>query len=153
VELFPFCFPLKQFGLNVLCIKKGFVTDEGSVFVPHDLKTGQDFRQYFKLLIESANSSVLAAIEGLYPDPALDSNSPYANSVESPQFKRISAAFTDYAYAMAVKQTAISLASFNVPVWKYHFDFVQNRKPLASRSSVRVDEMMYLISESWTKWR
>lgn len=100
-----------------------------------------------------ANSSVLAGIEALYPDPVLNSDSPYANSIESPQYKRISAAFTDYAYTMAVKQSAISLASSNVPVWKYHFDFVKNRKPLTSRSNVRVDELICLPAESWTQWR
>lgn len=114
-------------SFNRVPVLTGFNTDEGSVFVPMNLNTTAQFRSVFASLLPLANSTVLDMIESLYPDPVTDSSSPYANSPQSPQYRRIAAAYGDYAYISTVKENALSLATFNQTVWKYHFNYTATR--------------------------
>lgn len=115
-------------SFNKVPVITGFNTDEGSGFVPRNLNTTAEYRDFFATLFPLANSSVLDTIEALYPDPVTNPSSPYANSPVSPQFNRVSAAYGDYAYISTVKENAESLARGGAPVWKYHFNYTATRK-------------------------
>ncbi|KAF8602860.1 triacylglycerol lipase FGL4 [Ceratobasidium sp. AG-I] len=107
---------------NKVAILTGFNSDEGSGFVPHNLNTTAQFQQFFKTLAPAISDSQLATVAELYPAPEVP-GSPYANSLLSPQFSRVSAAYGDFAYIAQVQATAIYASAKNVSVWKYHFAY------------------------------
>ena len=86
----------------------GFNTNEGTVFVPADANTADEFRAFFQTLIPSLNQTDLDALEALYPDPATQRNSPYRLVPEGAglQWARLDAAYSHYAYICPVLQTA-----------------------------------------------
>jgi len=74
-----------------------------------------------KNIIPGLSAEDLSDIEALYPDPASDPNGPYAQSPNSTQYDRISAALTDYMYVCAGQETAMRMSSASVPVYKLVF--------------------------------
>jgi acetylcholinesterase len=96
-------------------------TDEGKFFAPKNLTSNDDFNQYMKNLLPDLTKSDLRELEELYPDPS-DGEGPYANSPESTQWERVSAAYGDYSYICPVQETAQRLASKDVPVYKARFN-------------------------------
>lgn len=106
--------------VNRVAIFTGFNSDEGSSFVPKNLNTTTEFQQFFKNLAPLLSDSQLQTVAELYPAPEV-TGSPYANSLLSPQFSRVSAAYGDFAYIAQVQATAIYASKLKLPVWKYHF--------------------------------
>ncbi|KAH7136184.1 acetylcholinesterase precursor [Dendryphion nanum] len=100
------------------------VRDEAKYYSPGNISTTAQFLAFFQNLIPDLNAQDLSDLESLYPDPTGDVNgekSPYANSPNSTQFDRISAALTDYMYACPGQETAIRMSTTGVPVYKLHF--------------------------------
>ncbi|KAF2686320.1 alpha/beta-hydrolase [Lentithecium fluviatile CBS 122367] len=96
-------------------------TDEGKFFAPKNLTTNDDFLKFMKNLLPGLTQQDLKDLEELYPDPS-EGESPYADSPESPQFNRVSAAYGDYSYICPVQETAQRLAAKDVPVYKARFN-------------------------------
>lgn len=111
---------------NRVPIMTGHNTNEGTYYVPSRLTTSEEFRSFFQRLLPHYSSSDLDAINDLYPDPALPGDKTYLDGRNleelkiGPQFKRVEAAYGQYAYACPVRQTA-DLASDEVPVWLFHW--------------------------------
>lgn len=98
---------------NRMPILTGFNTNEGTYYVPASMATSAEFTFFFQALLPAYTEKDLQTINRLYPDPALDISSIYAetrNISVGAQYKRIEAAYGHYAYACPVRQTA-TLAS------------------------------------------
>ncbi|KAK4190156.1 putative cholinesterase [Podospora australis] len=103
----------------------GYNSNEGTVFIPPLASTNEDFRSFFQGLIPTLTPSDLDALEKLYPDPVTSpANNPYLSVPEEkgPQWARLDAAYSHYAYICPVLQTAhyLSLSGVSdVYVYKY----------------------------------
>ncbi|KAI7484608.1 alpha/beta-hydrolase [Hortaea werneckii] len=110
----------------------GFNHNEGSMYVPKAMATSEEFRNFFAALLPQLEPNDLDRLHELYPDPAEDPESPYAERRKGdlgPQYKRVEAAYGQYAYVAPVRQTA-ELAGTDQrqpPIYLYHW---------ASQSSV-----------------
>ncbi|KAF1849099.1 alpha/beta-hydrolase [Cucurbitaria berberidis CBS 394.84] len=104
------------------------VRDEAKYFTPGDIETNDRFLTYLKNLIPGLSTKDLSELEALYPDPAGDVNGPYANSPNTTQYDRLSAALSDFMYICAGQETAIRMSSAGAPVYKLHFT-VNNTLP------------------------
>ncbi|KAM5358615.1 hypothetical protein ACJZ2D_015132 [Fusarium nematophilum] len=97
-------------------------TDEGKFYMPGDLETNQEFLDYLHNISPALTADDLAELSSLYPDPATDPTSPFANSPNSTQYNRISAAWSDYAYICPGQETAYRTSTAGVPTWKLRFN-------------------------------
>lgn len=100
-------------------------TDEGTGFVPQDLKTNTEYLRFWQTLTPGLSSQDFADLQTLYPDPQTNPESIYTSQAQtfiSPQFNRISAAYGDYSYICPVQDTASRLASAGTPVFKARFN-------------------------------
>jgi acetylcholinesterase len=98
------------------------VSDEGKYYMRGDLETNEEFLAYLSNGSPQLNSTDLTLLSELYPDPATDPTSPFANSPNSTQYNRISAAWSDYAYICPGQETAYRASIAGVPTWKLHFN-------------------------------
>ncbi|KAI6880359.1 alpha/beta-hydrolase [Hortaea werneckii] len=110
----------------------GFNHNEGSMYVPKAMATSKEFRNFFAALLPQLEPNDLDRLEKLYPDPAEDPESPYVERRKAdlgPQYKRVEAAYGQYAYVAPVRQTAELAGSDQrqPPIYLYHW---------ASQSSV-----------------
>ncbi|GAB1743290.1 hypothetical protein NU219Hw_g9134t1 [Hortaea werneckii] len=110
----------------------GFNHNEGSMYVPRAMATSEEFRIFFATLLPQLEPTDLDRLEELYPDPAKDPASPYTEHRKDnlgPQYKRVEAAYGQYAYVAPVRQTAELAGSDKQqpPIYLYHW---------ASQSSV-----------------
>jgi acetylcholinesterase len=96
------------------------MTNEGTGFVPQDVRTNAQFLTFWKTLVPGLNDQDVADLQTLYPD----SNSTDAQSATyvSKQFERLSASYGDYSYICPVQDTASYLASAGAPVYKARFN-------------------------------
>jgi carboxylesterase type B len=110
---------------NKVPIMTGFNGNEGTMYVDKQMSKASQFRQFWENLLPELSSSDLDTIEKLYPDPSVDSNSPYVETREGeglgPQYKRIEAAYAHYAYVAPVRQTAEFASSQGASVYLYHW--------------------------------
>jgi len=107
-------------------VMTGYNTNEGTIFIPHEANTNEDFRNFFTNLIPGFSASDLDALERLYPDPVTNPSSPYAAVPvgKGRQFSRLDAAYSHYAYICPVLQTAHFLSSDATnksPVYVYRY--------------------------------
>lgn len=105
-------------------IMTGFQGNEGSLYVNKKMATSSEFLDFWRTLLPQMSDADIQEIDRLYPDPSKNPNSVYgetrlAHGV-SPMYKRIEAAYAQYAYVAPVRQTAF-FASENVPVYLYHW--------------------------------
>ncbi|KAH8429039.1 putative extracellular lipase [Aspergillus melleus] len=96
---------------NKMPILTGFNTNEGTYYVPVNMSTAPQFRDFFHTLLPAYTEQDLDTIDALYPDPATSpaSSSPYKETrpiAVGAQYKRVEAAYGHYAYACPVRQTA-----------------------------------------------
>ncbi|THU87869.1 extracellular lipase [Dendrothele bispora CBS 962.96] len=113
---------------NRVSIMTGFSTNEGSLYVPANMSTSEEFRDFFGTLVPRLTEEDLDRIEELYPDPSTDPSSPYVDTrnltaiAVGPQFKRAERAYANYAYICPVRQT-VNLASptQEQSVYLYHW--------------------------------
>ncbi|KAI5300326.1 hypothetical protein KEM56_002544 [Ascosphaera pollenicola] len=106
----------------------GFTTDEGTIFVPKHTATNQEFVNYMKALVPKMSDDHVKEMQRLYPDPLTDPSSPYKDTRPvkalglGPQFKRLAAAYGQFAYVCPVRDTAIQAKkTSSEPVFLYHF--------------------------------
>ncbi|CRK26983.1 hypothetical protein BN1708_000768 [Verticillium longisporum] len=97
-------------------------TDEGKGFIPGTLETEAEFVAFMKTSAPDLTEKDLALLVKLYPDPATDASSPYANSPNSTQYNRLAAAWTDFAYRCPVQDTAYRTSAAGAPTWKLRWD-------------------------------
>ncbi|GAB7365187.1 hypothetical protein MBLNU230_g6273t1 [Neophaeotheca triangularis] len=105
----------------------GFNHNEGSMYVPKTMSQSTDFRDFFATLLPQLTPADLETLDTLYPDPAKDANSSYVERRDSsfglgPQYKRVEAAYGQYAYVAPVRQTAqLASKGQGPPVYLYHW--------------------------------
>ncbi|GJC97868.1 extracellular lipase [Colletotrichum higginsianum] len=137
----------KSGNWNKVPMLTGSTHNEGANYVPKTANASADFIDFFSTLLPHLTKSELAELEALYPDPATDPTSPYADQMlatlgAGAQYRRIEAAYGHYAYTCPVRQTAIwgsSNSPPDPPVFLYHW--VLNRTALLG--AVHGDQMRY----------
>ncbi|KAH8891103.1 alpha/beta-hydrolase [Thozetella sp. PMI_491] len=97
-------------------------TDEGKFYTPSTLQTNHDFLTFMHRMNPYLNITDIALLNELYPDPTSHIDSPYANSPNSTQYNRLSAAWSDMAYICPSRETAVRLSSAGVPTWRVRFN-------------------------------
>ncbi|OJD20262.1 hypothetical protein ACJ73_08405 [Blastomyces percursus] len=115
----------KSGNWNKVPILTGFNTNEGTSFVPSRMSKSEEFMNFFRLLIPAMPEKDLNKLDQLYPDPLKYPSSPYVetrNIRVGAQFKRVEAAYGQFAYICPVRQT-VHLASETqqAPVFLYHW--------------------------------
>jgi len=115
---------------NRVPIMTGHATNEGTYYVPSLCSTSEEFTNFWHTLLPHYSDSDLATINRLYPDPLINSTSVYKETRDmeaigiGPQYKRVEAAYAQYAYICPVRQTAniISCSSSKKPpVYVFHW--------------------------------
>ncbi|KMP01349.1 acetylcholinesterase [Coccidioides immitis H538.4] len=110
---------------NKIPILTGFNTNEGAPFVPSNIATSEEFDDFFRALIPPLPPSDLRLLNKIYPDPLKDPESPYVEHRQinvGPQYKRITAAYGQFAYVCPVRQTAhLASEGQREPVYLYHW--------------------------------
>ncbi|KAK8863371.1 para-nitrobenzyl esterase [Apiospora arundinis] len=98
------------------------VNDEGKYYLPGDLETNAQFIEYMHNGSPALNAADLARLAELYPDPATETDSPFAHSYNSTQYDRLAAAWSDYGYICPGQETAYRASLAGVPTWKLRFN-------------------------------
>ncbi|KAI1932661.1 hypothetical protein LOZ65_000650 [Ophidiomyces ophidiicola] len=110
---------------NKVPILTGFNTDEGAPFTPSGLSKSEEFSSFFRTLIPAMYTSDINLLDRLYPDPLKDPKSPYVETRPirvGPQYKRVTAAYGQFAYICPVRQTAdLASKGQTAPVYLYHW--------------------------------
>lgn len=108
----------------------GHATNEGTYYVPSALSTSEEFTDFWHTLLPHYSESDLATLDELYPDPSKDTTSIYKETRDmaavgiGPQYKRVEAAYAQYAYICPVRQTADIVTSYStqeLPVFVFHW--------------------------------
>ena len=108
-------------------ILTGFNTNEGAMFVPANMSKSSEFREFFHTVLPTLSESDPDTLESLYPDPlTYPSSSPYVETRcgLGAQFKRIEAAYAQFAYIAPVRHTAHFASTASppqAPVYLYQF--------------------------------
>lgn len=124
--------PLETWNLGLwhkVPIVTGFNRNEGSLYVDKSLSKSAEFTQFFKSLVPLFPQSDIDAIDSLYPDPLRYPDSPYEEHRKGvgAQYKRIEAAYGQYAYVAPARQTAeLASASMSHPVYLYQWALISS---------------------------
>lgn len=108
-------------------IMTGFNGNEGSLYVDKLMSTNEQFVDFFRTLVPKLSDADFDTIVNkLYPDPETSGDLTYKETRTSPeigpQYKRIEAAYGQYAYVAPVRQTAeFASKSQSEPVFLYHW--------------------------------
>lgn len=105
-------------------IMTGFCRNEGSLYVDKQMSTSEQFTDFFANLLPLLSTEDISTIDKLYPDPSKYRTSPYLEERKNvgPQYKRIEAAYAQYAYVAPVRQTAeFASAASPSPVYLYQW--------------------------------
>lgn len=124
--------------------------DEAKFYMPGDLETDEDFLDYLHNGSPNLTKKELSELSALYPDPATNPDSPFANSPNSTQYDRISAAWGDYAYICPGQETAYRASIAGVPTWKVRFN-TNNSYP-AWQGIPHTADTAYTWDESTTQY-
>lgn len=102
--------------------------NEGTMYVPKASQTSKDFTNFFATLLPQLSDEDLKELNELYPDPAQVDGSPYVDNRNisdlgiGEQYKRVEAAYGQYAYVTPVRQTATFASDEGTsPVYQYHW--------------------------------
>ncbi|KAH8702914.1 Alpha/Beta hydrolase protein [Phaeosphaeriaceae sp. PMI808] len=96
------------------------MTDEGTGFVPQNLRTNAEYLNFWKTLTPNLSAQDFADLQTLYPDVKASENP--AGTFISAQFERLSTAYGDYSYICPVQDTASRLSSAGAAVYKARFN-------------------------------
>lgn len=113
----------------------GFNHNEGTMYVPKQTESSEDFTNFFATLLPQLTPKDLSRLNDLYPDPSSDILSPYFDTRNltalgiGAQYKRVEAAYGHYAYVCPVRQTShfasissiSSAGSAAPPIYQYHW--------------------------------
>lgn len=123
--------PLEEIPRNI-SILTGFNTNEGSLFVPQNITTSAEFDTFFNTLLPQLNRTTITAVAAteietiteVYPTIETETVAevyPEKEYVEwrkvGKQFRRLEAAYGQYAYSCAVRQNAAVFDN----VYLYHW--------------------------------
>ncbi|CAG8957883.1 hypothetical protein HYFRA_00000223 [Hymenoscyphus fraxineus] len=103
----------------------GFTTNEATSYVPSTVDTPKEFEDFWRTLVPTLSEEEYKKINYLYPDPSTNAKSPYIetrNIDVGSQYKRLEAAYANYAYICPVRATAhhASLGQ-EEPIYVYHW--------------------------------
>ena len=103
-------------------IMTGFNHNEGSLYVNKNCNKSSEFTTFFAELLPLLNATEISQLDELYPDPLKHEESQYKEARQGvgAQYKRIEAAYANYAYVAPVRQTA-EFASPSCPVYLYQW--------------------------------
>jgi len=103
----------KSGAFHRIPILTGFNANEGSMFVPQNASTSQDFTDFFSTLLPSLSKYDLDLLNELYPDPVSNKGSKYKETRKGlgAQFTRLEQAYGHFAYVAPVLQTALFASS------------------------------------------
>jgi acetylcholinesterase len=143
---------------NRVPILTGFCTDEGSIFVDHGMSTPEQFTSFFTKLLSGLTPANIDRLNKLYPAPNA-AGSPYADHRigVGAQFKRVTAAYGQFAYISPVRQTAHYASTSPSPVNVYLYEFAQNMSVnggaghVANGGFTMYDERLMLVPSSPNK--
>ena len=126
-------------------ILTGFNTNDGAMFVDPKMDKSSEFLDFFHALIPALEDSDLKKLDNLYPDPLKYPNSPYKETrpiAVGSQYKRVDAAYGQFAYVCPVRQTAhLASAGQNQPVYLYHWALNKT----VSRGASHGDQLEYEV--------
>ncbi|KKY13968.1 putative carboxylesterase family protein [Phaeomoniella chlamydospora] len=111
---------------NKVPILTGFNHNEGTMYVPKKMSQSNEFNDFFATLLPQLSKEDLKQLTQLYPDPSTHNDSPYVetrNISVGLQYKRVEAAYGQYAYVCPVRQTALlgSASQNDPPIYLYHW--------------------------------
>lgn len=102
--------------------------NEGTMYVPKAMEASEEFTNFFATLLPQLSKEDLKELEKLYPDPAKVEGSLYEDHRDlaelglGAQYKRVEAAYGQYAYVTPVRQTAKFVSDEgSAPVYQYHW--------------------------------
>ena len=107
-------------------IMTGFCNNEGSLYVDKQMSSPQQFTNFFRTLLPGLSNEDITTITKLYPDPSDGTDDTYlvpgTMSDVGSQYRRVEAAYAEYAYIAPVRETA-RLASANqvAPIYLYQW--------------------------------
>jgi carboxylesterase type B len=125
-------------------IMTGFCRNEGSMYVDKQMSKSEQFTEFFANLLPLLSPTDIETIDKLYPDPSKYADSPYVESRDKvgAQYKRIEAAYAQYAYVAPVRQTAeFASAAMSSPVYLYQWALDSSVLNLANHG----DNMRYEV--------
>jgi carboxylesterase type B len=125
-------------------IMTGFCRNEGSMYVDKQMSKPEQFTDFFANLLPLLSLTDIDAIDKLYPDPSRYTDSPYVESRDGvgSQYKRIEAAYAQYAYVAPVRQTAeLASAAMQPKVYLYQWALDSSILNLANHG----DNMRYEV--------
>ncbi|KAH7084970.1 Alpha/Beta hydrolase protein [Paraphoma chrysanthemicola] len=127
-------------------IMTGFQGNEGSLYVNKKMSTSAEFLDFWKTLLPQLSDEDVQTIHRLYPDPNEVPESYYKETrLEhgvGAMYKRIEAAYAQYAYVAPIRQTAF-FASEKVPVYLYHWAM---RRSIVN-GAAHADNMYYEVRD------
>ncbi|KIW46590.1 uncharacterized protein PV06_02255 [Exophiala oligosperma] len=108
-------------------IMTGFNGNEGSLYVNQKMSSGKQFTRFFRTLLPGLTDADIETISTkLYPDPDTSADQTFQETRQNlrvgSQYKRLEAAYGQYAYVAPVRQTAHFASDFQTePVFLYHW--------------------------------
>lgn len=104
-------------------VMTGFTHNEGSLYVNKQMATSDEFTTFFAELIPLLDESEVSILDKLYPDPMKIADSPLRETRHGvgAQYKRIEAAYANYAYQAPVRQTAEFASAASIPVYLFQW--------------------------------
>ncbi|KAF1971318.1 acetylcholinesterase precursor [Bimuria novae-zelandiae CBS 107.79] len=127
-------------------IMTGFQGNEGSLYVNKKMSKSSAFLDFWKTLLPQLSDDDIQTIHRLYPDPNEVPESIYKETRlkhgVGPMYKRIEAAYAQYAYVAPVRQTAF-FASKEAPVYLYHWAM---RRDVVN-GAAHADNMFYEVRD------
>ena len=111
---------------NKIPILTGFNHNEGTMYVPKQMDTSAEFKEFFGTLLPQLSALDIETLAKLYPDPLTHPDSQYVETRDievGSQYKRVEAAYAHYAYVCPVRQTA-KLGTVNASdpaIYLYHW--------------------------------
>ncbi|KAK6393624.1 hypothetical protein LTR65_002496 [Meristemomyces frigidus] len=130
-----------------LPIMTGFNGNEGSLYVNKKMDSSAEFTDFWKTLLPQLTEADVATINDLYLDPELHRDSIYKEDrLEhgvGRMYKRIEAAYAQYAYVAPVRQTA-HFAGAEVPVYLYHWALTKS----VVNGAAHAENMLYEVRDA-----
>ncbi|TAQ84758.1 hypothetical protein B7494_g6911 [Chlorociboria aeruginascens] len=85
----------------------GYTSNEGSLFVPQNISTNEDFIDFFRILLPGLGEGDLYQLNTIYPDPVTNPESKFKELREemSPQTTRLEQAYGHFSTIAPVRQT------------------------------------------------
>lgn len=118
------------------------------------MDTPKEFEDFWRTLIPTLSEGDYKAINDLYPDPSTNAKSPYVDTRNidvGSQYKRLEAAYANYAYICPVRATAHHASSAQEdPVYVYHWALNQTVQRGANHGDNQAYEAYKKVSREFS---